>query len=118
MNSINTTPSDSKGFFPLASESHDNLKHDSSKKILTGKSDLANYILREMKEFQMSGKPIDIELERYQSSFPERCNLRLMLHEAGWSIDSQTVKTEVPNWPDIETAYDFTLHWKIFKKEK
>jgi hypothetical protein len=120
MNSISgSTSTDSKSsFFPLATDSHDSLKHDNTKKIYNGKSDLANYILREIKDFQVTGRPVDIELEKFQSTFPERCQVRHMLHETGWTIESIVVKTEIPNWPEVEAVHDSTLHWKITKREK
>lgn len=116
MNTI-ATSDDRKHFFPHAEESVDGLKNDVNKRINTGKSDLANYILKEIVEFKSTGKQIEIDMSKHYSSFPERSEIRSMLYSQGWKVDDCLIKNLIPNWNHIEPAYDSTIHWKITKRE-
>jgi hypothetical protein len=117
MNSITVTP-DSKSFFPRAGESHTTVESGIVNKITSGKSDLANSILRAINTFKATGKEIDVDLSESGSTLSERNQIKLMLYQSEWTISPHIVKTPVPNWPLVEAAVDETLWWKISKNDK
>jgi hypothetical protein len=117
MNSIH--PSDSKSsFFPKAEDISENLRIEQLKMINSGKSDLANYILRELTEFRNKGKLVDIDLDKHRSDPNERSQIKRMLYEQGWKVECYIHKTEINQWPFIDGQHDETIHWKIIKQEK
>ena len=116
MNSIQTT--DSKSFFPKAEDISENLKLEHIKRIITGKSDLANYILREINDFKTTGKSIEIEMDKHQACHNERVQIKKLLYEQGWKVETCVRKIEINQWPYLEGNLDEVLHWKITKQEK
>lgn len=116
MNSLSNN--DNKSFFPRADDISENLKLEIIKRINTGKSDLANYILREINEFKSTGKAIVIEMDRHQACYNERVQIKKMLFEQNWKVEAVVHKTEINQWPYLEGNFDETIHWKISKQEK
>lgn len=117
MNSISKTPDfDLKSFFPRADEINDNLINDLTKKINSSKSDLANTINREIKEFQQTGKPIEVDLISNSASLIERNQVKLMLYDVGWNVEVLVKETQIKGWAYPDGGVDKTLVWKISKK--
>lgn len=108
--------SDAKNFFPKASHISGTLKASLETKINSGKSDLANSILREIKEYQTSGKAIEIDMDKCPSTMNERNHIRLLLKESNWKVETELRKIPILNWPFVEAEFDEKLFWKITER--
>ena len=124
MNSINTNkPKESKdskesveNIFPEAVEIEKNWDSEYKKKINNSKSELANYILKELNEFKNTGKNIEIELNRVNYSKIEKDIIKKMLFEKGWIVKSEIKTYDIPNWEyDSEYGLEKCVYWYIYK---
>jgi hypothetical protein len=118
MNSLGKhSESDKKSFFPHASESYESLKTTVIKDITSGKSELANAVLREIHEFKSNGGIIDIDTSKFLSGYRERCQILQLLYSQQWKVEHMTVKSEIPDWQGIDIVHDQSLHWRITPKD-
>jgi len=117
MNSTKSPESESKSFFPRAEEVSTIVFVEYTKKISEKKSELANYILKEINEFRNSGKPIEIELGRVNHTRTERDLIKKLLYENGWKILYHEVEYDIPNWSYGVDSKEKYQYWKISKRE-
>ena len=105
-----------ENIFPEAVEIERNWDSEYKKRINNGKSELANYILKELNEFKNTGKNIEIELNRVNYSKIEKDIIKKMLFEKGWIIQTEVRGYSIPNWTHTpEYSSDKSLYWIILK---
>jgi hypothetical protein len=124
MNSVNSKTRESKeslpdNIFPEAVEIERNWDSEFKKRINNSKSELANYILKELNEFKNTGKNIEIELNRVNYTKIEKDIIKKMLFEKGWIVQTEVRSYNIPNW-EYENSFsnEKTIYWIITKSEK
>lgn len=106
----------SDNIFPEAVEIERNWDSEYKKKINNSKSELANYILKELNEFKNTGKNVEIELNRVNYSKIEKDIIKKMLFEKGWIVKTEIKSYNIPNWEyDSESGIEQSVYWHISK---